>query len=178
MKLTIVVETIIMCAILTVFCIFTVDSVSVRKAEYTSILATEGQRIVENYFEEKLPNRELHQAFQTSFEKLSSSESDIKITVNYANAELGIVAVLIEITYKQPTGRPRMLSYNRVYIREKPDDANAEDQYSFVRTIDAKHYKTEVGMFVAESNGGLKEDSIWRTALYEAALDSVFLTSE
>ena len=121
---------------------------------------------------------ELHQAFQTSFEELSSSESDIKVTVNHANAEQGIVAVLIEITYKQPTGRPRMLSYNRVYIREKPDDANAEDQYSFVRTIDAKHYKTEAGMFIAESNGGLKEDSIWRTALYEAALDSVFLTSE
>lgn len=179
MKLAIVVEIIVLCIIITVFSIFTIDSVHIRKAELLSILSTDGQLLIEDFFEGEFLADELQQVLETTIEKSSHSESyDIEVTVRHANAEQGIADILVEVTYIQPTGRPRLISFSRVYIREKQGNPDAEHQYSFIRTINAERYKTPAGLFVAEANGGLKEDSIWRTELYETVLDSVFLTSE
>lgn len=179
MKLTITIEVILLCIILSIFCIFTVDAVSVRKAELLSILSVDVENIVEDFFEEEIDLGDLPRALQTAVEtSLNSESSNINVVIRYANAEQGIADVLIEVTYIQPTGRPRLLSYERVYIVERPNESS-EAQYSFIRTIDAEYYKdADTILFVAENDGGLKEDSIWRTKDYEQVLDFVLLAPE
>ena len=43
-----------------------------------------------------------------------------------------------------------------------------------VRFISKKYYKDEYGNFITEENGGLKQDSIWKTDRYQAILDILF----
>ena len=175
MKALIVIMTIVLSVFLTITAVFTVDSATVRKAEITSILATDSLAIVEDYFEGNIYASDLRETFIKSFEDSGHSKStSIDVTVFNADAGRGIVNILVEMTYDQPNGRPRLISYNRVYIREAQSDPDAENQYSFIRTISSEFYKTEDGQFVAEANGGLKSDSIWKTSEYEAILDTAF----
>lgn len=43
-----------------------------------------------------------------------------------------------------------------------------------VRFISEKYYKDESGTFISEEKGGLIEDSIWKTDMYQAILDKLF----
>lgn len=176
MKLAVVVQIVVLCVVLTVFSIFTIDSVSVRKAELLEILSVDVKNIAEDYFEGSIETADLEGLIQSSITSSAHSKADeINVSVYHASAEQGLVDVLVEVTYTQPNGRPRMLSYKRVYILEKQQDPEAKIQYSFVRNIDASHYKSPTNDFIPESNGGLKEDSIWKTDLYSSLLDSALI---
>lgn len=174
MKLAMVVEIIVLCVVLTVFSIFTIDSVTVRKAELLETLSVGVSDTVEGYFNGGIETSELQGALVSTVSSSTSGKYlDISVTVFHASSEQGIVDFMLEATYEQPNGRPRTFSYKRVYIREKPSDPEAKVQYSFVRTIDAAHYKTAPDAFCPEEHGGLKADSIWKTDVYQSVLDSV-----
>lgn len=175
MKLTIVIEVILVCIILTIVSIFTIDSVTVRKAELTSILATDVQDIVEAFCAGKGSAVDLQTDIENAITENSNTASSlVSTTLYYADANLGVVDILIEVEYNQPNGRPRLLSYRRTYIKEMPADPTLEDPYSFIRTINKESYKTGAGLFVPAIDGGLNDDSIWRTNEYAAVLDAVF----
>ena len=175
MKLTIVIEVILACIILTVVSIFTLDSVTVRKSELTSILATDVQNIVEDFCEGKCTTADLQSDMESAIANGSNTKSSlVSVTVYYADASLGLVDVLVEMEYNQPNGRPRLLSYRRTYIKEAPADPALTGSYSFIRAINKENYKTGAGTFVAAIDGGLNDDSVWRTDEYATVLDTVF----
>ncbi len=175
MKALVVISTVILSVFLTLTTIFTIDSVTVRKAELASIAAVNYSAVVEDFFEGNISSENLRQVITNEFREASHSKfSKIDVTVKRADAEKGVLNFLIEITYAQPNGRPRLISIERVYIKEKNEALPSVEEYSFIRTINANCYKTAGGLFVEETDGGLRENSIWRTPDYEMILDSVF----
>ena len=175
MKLTITIEVILLCIFLAIFSIFTIDTVTVRKAELTSILSTDVQDIVEGFFEKEYNTESLQLNIENAIITCSNTtSSSVDVSILYADANYGVVDLLINVKYDQPNGRPRLLTYQRTYIKEAPSNSAMTEPYSFIRTIDKNHYKTATNAFVSAVDGGLNEDSIWRTAEYEAVLDAVF----
>ena len=175
MKIAVVLYTILACIILTVVSIFTIDTVTVRKAELTSILMTDVQDIVEEFCAGRISAAELQSDIENAIaEESNTASSLVSTTLYYADANYGVVDILIEVEYSQPNGRPRLLSYRRTYIKEMPADPALAGSYSFIRTINKESYKTDAGLFVPAIDGGLNDDSIWRTDEYAAVLDAVF----
>ena len=178
MKLSVVVEIVVMCCIITILCVFTVGNVMVRRAELQGAMATEVSSLVEDYFDGDFATAELDDKIKMAVVASSNSVSnETKVTVFYADAEMDVVDVLVEVTYTQPNGSSRTLSDRRVYIKDVPaaslGNPAATPSYSFIRNIDAKHFKTSTGAFVSEDDGGVKEDSVWRTDEYASILTSI-----
>ena len=179
MKAVVVIQIVVVCLVLTLTSIFTVNSGMVRKAELSSIVAVDVENIVKDYFDGKIETANLEGVLIENISEAGHSKIvDLKVTIFCADAEKDIVDVLIEETYVQPNGRPKLVSTRRVYIREVPADSNAVEQYSFVRCISAERFKKEDGTFVEESQGGVKSDSIWRTDDYSAVLENTLMAEK
>lgn len=190
MKALIVITTVILTVVLTVTAIFTIDSITVRKAEMASIVSVDYTKIAEQFFEGSIPHAVLRQKLVEQFESSAHSKAtSVEVTVKKADSVRGVLHILLETTYMQPNGRPRLISTERVYIRETQnieteaegeesggEETNEEEnaEYSFIRTIRLEFYKNQYGMFVPEEDGGLKENSIWRTPDYSIILDEIF----
>ena len=174
MKTAVVIEITILCLLLSLFTIFTVDSVVARKAELQQIVNTDVTDIVEEYFDGKIETDILAGTIKNAvLESAHSNSISTKVVVPYADSSFDVVSVLIEITYQQPNGSFRTLSSEKVYIRERQLSVDPVPSYSFIRNISQEYYKTATGDFVEASFGGLKNNSIWRSSEYAAVLDSV-----
>lgn len=162
MKILLVIEAIVICVILTLFSVFTIDGVVVRKAELQQIVSTDVSSVVEGYFESGYGADTLAETIRsTIIASAHSNLSAVNVAVPYADSEKDIVSVYIEIVFKNPNGSARSLTEHKVYIRERQEDPNSEKPYSFVRNISADY------------SDRLNTDSIWRTEEYAEVLNAV-----
>lgn len=174
MKTAIVIEIIVLCLLLTLFTVFTIDGAVARKAEYQQVINTDVTEIIEEYFDGKIETDSLAGVIKSAITESAHSNSvSTSVVVSYADSSFDVASVLIEITYQQPNGTFRTLSNEKVYIRERQLGLDSDVPYSFIRNINQNYYKTPTGVFIEPSLGGLKSDSIWRTTEYAAVLDAV-----
>ena len=174
MKSVVVIQIIAVCMIFTIFSILTLDGLNVRRAEIQQVVLCEMAEVVDKYFRGEIPELQLEETIKNSTINAIHSKADtIEVYVYYANAMYGIIHVRVEEVYTQPNGSQRMLSCEKVFIREAPRNG-AVDSYSFTRSISREYYKNADGTFVSQVNGGLRDDSIWKTPEYSAILDSAF----
>ena len=174
MKSVIVIQVIIMCLLLTIFSIFTIDGANVKKAELQQIVACDVTDIVDAYFNGEVSGEQLEGKIKSAIlDSAHSTMQKLSVFVDYADSSKGVLSLAIEETYRQPNGSYRTISAQKVYIREKPGSPDAS-AYFFTRNINEEYYKNNAGSFVPESDGGLKADSIWRTPEYSLVLDVIF----
>ena len=117
MKLTIMVEIIVLCLMLTLFTVFTLDSASYRKAELLSILSTDVNNVCDKYFEGEISSigflqKELEDAISYS---ISGNTEDIDVSIYEADRKQGVIEIVVEVTYKQPTGQSKTITMERIY---------------------------------------------------------------
>lgn len=175
MKSVVTIQIIIITLLLAIFSIFTIDSVSVKKAELQQVVLCDVTDIVDAYFDGDILTENLEAQIKNAI--IASAHSNINslsVSIHYADNNKDVVAFTIEETYKQPNGSYRTISTKRVYIKEVSNDA-AMSPYNFTRNISKEYYKNASDAFVEETNGGLKSDSVWRTAEYASVLDLILV---
>ena len=117
MKLTIVIEVVVLCMLLTMFSVFTIDSGMVRKAELLSIMSTDVDAVCQDYFSGKLNDKVSlqHELEAALISSIKSEVSDIDVSIYKADIEQGIIEIVVELTYRQPTGKSKTITMERIY---------------------------------------------------------------
>ena len=87
MRLAITIQIVLLCIIFTIISIFTVDAVTVRKAELTSVMAIDVTNTVKSFFEGDIAGEALEDELTSAVENAVASEyMDISVTVFYDTA--------------------------------------------------------------------------------------------
>ena len=117
MKLTILVEVLVLCLMLTLFTVFTLDSASYRKAELLSIMSTDVNTVCNDYFAGEITSVvELQKELESSIiSSIAGETQDVDVAIYKADKEQGIIEIVVELTYRQPTGKSKTITMERIY---------------------------------------------------------------
>lgn len=152
------------CMVLTMACIFTLDSHSVKTSEIQQIADIEMSSLAKEFFDGTISAFDLDSELANRVNAVSGSRSQTVASVAYANYDMKVVSFVVSLTYKQANGSTRTLSRTRTFILERPEIGHS---YQYIRSIRKDYYN------LSSDQGGLCSDSIWRTSDYLTTLETV-----
>ena len=166
MKAAMVFEVLLLVLLLSIGCVFAINTDIVRTSEASIGIESDVKAVSEAYIEGTYAtDNDYYAAMEKVLSSYEKNGRNVNIYVLYADQEQGIADVYVEYTYKQFNGKECVKTLRETVIKDGTS----------CRSISAKFYKTADGStFVDEKNGGLKADSKWRESANATILDSVF----
>lgn len=165
MKAIIVMMILAVICMLTLGCIFVIDSYDIKSTELAQISNIECSSIARDYFNGILTDDTIDAELQSRVKRVAGDRSEVVANIEYANAEKQIISFNVSMTYKQAGGVDRTIQQKKVYVMER---AEYDNSHQFIRCIGAEYRNAG-----AEA-GGFRDDSIWRTQEYKTVLSAVF----
>lgn len=153
MRSVIVITTIVLLCVVTIFSVLTISSYTLQKNELENAMDIALDQTVRNCIEAKITNAsEIANTAASNFKNyISSKRGTLVFSVLYADEN--IMDLYASFTYTQYNGSNKVITARKTVVR---DWTEGEEDF-IIRQI-SKKYLSET-----QERGGLKENSVWRT---------------